>query len=57
MLGAFAPFFGLYLKNLGFSSLEIGVLLAIMPVVRTALPTAVGLDRRPPWPPARADPC
>ena len=42
MLGAFAPFFGLYLKDLGFSSLEIGVLLAIVPVVRTALPTVWG---------------
>jgi PPP family 3-phenylpropionic acid transporter len=42
MLGAFAPFFGLYLKDLGFTSLQIGVLLAIMPVVRTALPTVWG---------------
>jgi MFS transporter, PPP family, 3-phenylpropionic acid transporter len=42
MLGAFAPFFGLYLKDLGFASLQIGVLLAIMPVVRTALPTVWG---------------
>ena len=39
MLGAFAPFFGLYLKGLGFASVQIGMLLAIMPVVRTALPT------------------
>ena len=42
MLGAFAPFFGLYLKSLGFTSLEIGMLLAIMPVVRTVLPTVWG---------------
>jgi MFS transporter, PPP family, 3-phenylpropionic acid transporter len=42
MLGAFAPFFGLYLKDLGFASLQIGVLLAISPVVRTALPTVWG---------------
>jgi PPP family 3-phenylpropionic acid transporter len=42
MLGAFAPFFGLYLKGLGFASVQIGLLLAIMPVVRTALPTAWG---------------
>jgi PPP family 3-phenylpropionic acid transporter len=42
MLGAFAPFFGLYLKELGFSSLQIGVLLATVPVVRTALPTVWG---------------
>lgn len=39
MLGAFAPFFGLYLKHLGFSSLQIGVLLAIVPVVRALFPT------------------
>src|SRR5262245_64263811 len=42
MLGAFQPFFGLYLKDLGFTSLQIGMLLAIMPVVRTALPTVWG---------------
>jgi PPP family 3-phenylpropionic acid transporter len=38
MLGAFAPFFGLYLKALQFSSFDIGVLLAIVPVVRAAFP-------------------
>jgi PPP family 3-phenylpropionic acid transporter len=38
MLGAFAPFFGLYLKGLSLSSFQIGVLLAIVPVVRTLFP-------------------
>lgn len=42
MLGAFAPFFSLYLKELGFASVQIGMLLAIVPVVRMALPTAWG---------------
>lgn len=39
MLGAYAPFFGLYLKTLGFASFEIGMLLALVPVVRAFVPT------------------
>jgi PPP family 3-phenylpropionic acid transporter len=39
MLGAYAPFFGLYLKTLGFASFDIGVLLALVPVVRAFVPT------------------
>jgi PPP family 3-phenylpropionic acid transporter len=39
MLGAYAPFFALYLKRLGFASFEIGMLLALVPVVRSFVPT------------------
>jgi PPP family 3-phenylpropionic acid transporter len=39
MLGGYAPFFGLYLKTLGFASFQIGVLLALVPVVRSFVPT------------------
>jgi len=38
MLGGYAPFFGLYLKSLGFASFEIGTLLALVPVVRSFVP-------------------
>jgi len=33
-IGAFAPYFALYLKSLGFSASQIGVLLAVNPVAR-----------------------
>jgi PPP family 3-phenylpropionic acid transporter len=42
MLGAFAPFFGVYLKALGLSSFQIGVLLGIVPVVRAVFPALWG---------------
>jgi PPP family 3-phenylpropionic acid transporter len=38
MLGGYAPFFGLYLKRVGFASLDIGILLALVPVVRAIAP-------------------
>jgi PPP family 3-phenylpropionic acid transporter len=38
MLGAFAPYFALYLKSLGFSSFQIGALLALGPVARIIFP-------------------
>jgi PPP family 3-phenylpropionic acid transporter len=38
MLGGYAPFFALYLKSLRFSSFEIGMLLALVPVVRSFVP-------------------
>jgi PPP family 3-phenylpropionic acid transporter len=38
MLGAFAPYFGLYLQRLGFSPQQIGILLALVPIVRTVVP-------------------
>ena len=47
MLGAFAPFFGLYLKDLGFSSLEIGVLSGHRAGGANRAAHGVGLDRRP----------
>jgi PPP family 3-phenylpropionic acid transporter len=40
MLGGFAPYFGLYLKKLGFSGVEIGTLLALMPLARLFAPNA-----------------
>ena len=33
-IGAFAPYFALYLKSLGFSAFQIGMLLAVNPVAR-----------------------
>jgi MFS transporter, PPP family, 3-phenylpropionic acid transporter len=38
MLGAFAPYFALYLKSLGFSSFQIGALLALGPITRIVFP-------------------
>ena len=38
MLGAYAPYFALYLQELGYSAVQIGVLLALVPVTRTAFP-------------------
>ena len=40
MLGRGAPYFSLYLKKLGFSAVEIGTLLALMPLARVFAPTA-----------------
>jgi len=40
MLGGFAPYFSLYLRKLGFSAVEIGMLLALMPLARVFAPTA-----------------
>jgi PPP family 3-phenylpropionic acid transporter len=39
MLGAYAPYFGLYLQRLGFTPQQIGVLLGLVPIVRTVVPT------------------
>lgn len=33
-IGAFAPYFALYLKSLGYTAAEIGMLLAVNPVAR-----------------------
>jgi PPP family 3-phenylpropionic acid transporter len=38
MLGAYAPYFGLYLEKLGYAPQQIGLLLALVPVVRTLFP-------------------
>ncbi len=40
MLGGVAPYFSLYLSKLGFSAVEIGTLLALMPLARVFAPTA-----------------
>ncbi len=40
MLGGFAPYFSLYLRKLGFSAVQIGILLALMPLARVFAPTA-----------------
>ncbi|HTT39577.1 MAG TPA: MFS transporter [Burkholderiales bacterium] len=40
MLGGIAPYFSLYLKQLGFSGVQIGTLLALMPLARLAAPNA-----------------
>ena len=40
MLGGVAPYFSLYLRKLGFSAVEIGTLLALMPLARVFAPTA-----------------
>jgi PPP family 3-phenylpropionic acid transporter len=41
-IGAFAPFFALYLKSIGFSAAQIGVLLAVNPVARIFGPNIWG---------------
>ncbi len=38
LLGSYAPYFGLYLKSLGFSAWHIGVLLSLVPLVRIVMP-------------------
>lgn len=38
MLGAYAPYFGLYLQSLRFTPQQIGMLLALVPVVRIVVP-------------------
>jgi PPP family 3-phenylpropionic acid transporter len=38
MLGAYAPYFGLYLEQLGFSPQQIGLLLGLVPIVRMLFP-------------------
>jgi PPP family 3-phenylpropionic acid transporter len=38
MLGAYAPYFALYLQELGYSAVQIGTLLALVPVTRTVFP-------------------
>src|SRR5690349_688833 len=40
MLGGIAPFFSLYLNALGFSGVQIGILLALMPLARVVAPPA-----------------
>ena len=41
-IGAFAPYFALYLKSLGFSASQIGVLLAVNPIARIFGPNIWG---------------
>jgi PPP family 3-phenylpropionic acid transporter len=41
-IGAFAPYFALYLKSLGFSAAQIGVLLAVNPIARIFGPNIWG---------------
>ncbi len=41
-IGAFAPYFALYLKSLGYSAAEIGMLLAVNPVARIFGPNLWG---------------
>jgi PPP family 3-phenylpropionic acid transporter len=41
-IGAFAPYFALYLKSLGYSAAEIGLLLAVNPVARIFGPNLWG---------------
>src|SRR5882672_6711519 len=40
MLGGVAPYFSLYLRTLGFDGVEIGTLLALMPLARVFAPNA-----------------
>jgi PPP family 3-phenylpropionic acid transporter len=40
MLGGVAPYFSLYLKKLGFGAVQIGILLALMPLARVFAPNA-----------------
>ena len=47
MLGGIAPYFSLYLSKLGFSGVQIGTLLALMPLARVFAPQCLGLDRGP----------
>jgi MFS transporter, PPP family, 3-phenylpropionic acid transporter len=41
-IGAFAPYWSLYLKFLGFTALQIGILMSLLQVVRIFSPTAWG---------------
>lgn len=41
-VGAFSPYFALYLQSLGFSAWEIGVLMTVSPVMRALAPTFWG---------------
>ncbi len=41
-VGAFAPYFGLYLKSLAFSAFQIGVLMSLYQVARIFMPNAWG---------------
>ncbi|MDN5936556.1 MAG: MFS transporter [Nitrosospira sp.] len=41
-IGAFAPYWGLYLKSLAFSAFQIGVLMSLLHVTRVFAPTAWG---------------
>ena len=41
-VGLFVPYFGLYLRTLGFSDTRIGILLALIPLAKAALPGAWG---------------
>lgn len=41
-IGAFAPYWSLYLKSVGFSVVEIGLLMSIQPVMRMLAPTVWG---------------
>ncbi len=41
-IGAFAPYFALYLRSIGFSASEIGLLLAVNPVARIFGPNVWG---------------
>jgi PPP family 3-phenylpropionic acid transporter len=41
-IGAFAPYFSLYLKALGFAAAEIAILISLMQVMRIVAPTLWG---------------
>jgi len=41
-IGAFAPYWSLYLKSLSFNALQIGVLMSLLHVTRIFAPTAWG---------------
>jgi len=41
-IGAFAPYWSLYLKSLDFSALQIGILMSLLPVTRIFAPAAWG---------------
>ena len=41
-IGAFAPYWGLYLKSLSFNAFQIGVLMSLLHVMRIFAPTAWG---------------
>ena len=41
-VGAFSPYFGLYLQSIGQSAAEIGILMSLMSVMRMVAPTLWG---------------
>lgn len=42
LIGAFAPYWGLYLQSLSFSAFQIGLLMSLLQIIRIIAPTGWG---------------